>query len=101
MPPNEGVASLEALDKVIADKPHKVGHDFSAAMKHLCAYRDRLITERRGGDLTEASRARLTRLNAVISTVMAGHFPLGPVPWQEIEQAREELAGLVGKSPGG
>lgn len=95
MPPNEGHAALEALDTVMADKPHKVGHDFSAAMKRLCAYRDQLIAGRRGGDLTHASRERLTRLNAVISTVMAGHFPLGPVPWQEIEQARAELAGLI------
>ena len=95
MPPNEGQASIEALDQVLADKPHKVGHDFSAAMQHLCAYRDQLIAELRGGALSSAARSRLARLNAVISTVMAGHFPLGPVPWNEIEQARGELAGLV------
>ncbi len=95
MPPNEGQASLEALDTVLADKPHKIGHDFSAAMKHLCAYRDHLIAKQRGSGPTHISRERLARLNAVISTVMAGHFPLGPVPWQEIEQARGELAGLI------
>ncbi|MBV9750844.1 MAG: hypothetical protein JO157_18715 [Acetobacteraceae bacterium] len=97
MPPNEGQASLEALDKVIADRPHKVGHDFSAAAKHLCAFRDELIGRYReaGDEETHRVRERLTRVNAVISTVLAGHFPLGPIPWPEIEKAREQLRDVV------
>ncbi len=97
MPPSEGQASLEALDKVIADKPHKVGHDFSAAAKHLCAYRDELIQRYRaaGDEETHQVRERLGRVNAVISTVLAGHFPLGPIPWPEIEKAREQLREVV------
>lgn len=100
MPPSEargeGKASLDALDKVIADKPHKVGHDFTAATKHLCAFRDALTVQfRAAGDETHEVRERLARVNAVISTVLAGHFPLGPIPWPEIEKARSQLAEIV------
>ncbi len=103
MPPSEdgsldeGRASLEALDKVIADKPHKVGHDFSATTRHLCAFRDGLIAQYRaaGDEETHQVRERLGRVNAVISTVLAGHFPLGPIPWAEIETAREQLREVV------
>jgi formate dehydrogenase major subunit len=101
MPPSEGQdegrASLEALDKVIADKPHKVGNDFSAATRHLCAFRDELIGQFRAArdEETHPVRERLSRVNAVISTVLAGHFPLGPIPWPEIEKAREQLREAV------
>ena len=103
MPPSEegaldeGRASLDALDKVIADKPHKVGADFSATTRHLCAYRDALIAQCRvpGDEETHPVRERLGRVNAVISTVLAGHFPLGPIPWAEIETAREQLREAV------
>ena len=97
MPPSEAQASLEALDKCIADKPHKVGHDFTAATKHLCAYRDELIARHRaaGDEGAHQVRAELERVNAVISTVLAGQFPLGPIPWDEIETARAQLAEIV------
>lgn len=97
MPPSEARASLEALDKVIADKPHKVGHDFTATTKHLCAFRDELVAQFRaaGDEEAHSVRERLSRVNAVISTVLAGHFPLGPIPWSEIETARGQLAEIV------
>ena len=95
--PEQGRASLDALDKVIADKPRKVGHDFSATTRHLCAFRDTLIEQVRaaGDEETHQVRERLARVNAVISTVLAGHFPLGPIPWAEIEKAREQLREAV------
>jgi hypothetical protein len=33
-------------------------------------------------------------LNGIISMVLAGHFPLGEVPWEELELARSWLAAL-------
>ena len=93
----QGRASLDALDKVVAGKPHKIGHDFSAATRHLCAFRDTLIGQFRaaGDEETHQVRERLARVNAVISTVLAGHFPRGPIPWAEIEKAREQLRDVV------
>ena len=98
MPPSkEAQDALDALDKALAGKPHKDGHDFTASLKHLCAYRDALTAEFRAAGTTEthAVRQRLAGVNAIISTVLAGHFPLGPIPWPEIEHARETLVKLT------
>ena len=91
--------ALDALDAVIADKPRKSGHDFTAATKHLARFRDELIARHRaaGDEERHEVRAQLTRVNAVISTVLAGHFPIGPIPWPEIEKARAMLAEIVGE----
>ena len=97
MPPSEAKASLDAFDKVLADKPHKSDRDFTVLTEHLCAFRDELIGQFRaaGDEETRPVRERLSRINAVISTVLAGHFPLGPIPWPEIEKAREHLREAV------
>ena len=92
--PGAGKAALDALDAVIAGKPRKSGHDFTAATKHLARFRDELVARHRaaGDEASHAVRAQLTRVNAVISAVLAGHFPIGPIPWPEIEKARNMFA---------
>jgi hypothetical protein len=79
---------------VLQERPDKVGHDFSAATRLLAVYRDSLSAEWRK-TRAEADRQRLARANAVLSVVVGGHFPLGPVPWPHIEKGRDELAALV------
>ena len=88
----EGEAALAALDRALAAKPTRDGHAFSETTEHLCALRDRMIAERRDGG---GSRETLERLNSVLSTALAGHFPLGNTPWPEVEHARAALATLV------
>lgn len=88
----EGQAALAALDRALAKRPERDGQAFSEMTEHLCAMRDSLITLRRAG---QGSPDRLERLNAVISTALAGHFPLGNAPWPEIEQARGVLRALL------
>jgi hypothetical protein len=90
-----GHRALAALDKVLAEKPHREGHDFSETTVALAAFRDGLIAEQRQSGETDRSVARLARLNSVISIVLGGHFPLGSVPWDEIEKVRGWLAELV------
>ena len=84
--------ALASLDKAIAHKPRKDDADFAAALEHLCKLRDLLLAEGRQG---AGSRERLGQVNALISVVLAGHFPLGTVPWPEVERARGVLAGMV------
>ena len=93
LPFAEADRALARLDKLLSEKPEKVGHDFSEAMKHLTSFRDGVAGRAREGD--EAVRARLRPLNGVISAVYAGHFPLGPVPWESVQSARDTLAVLV------
>ena len=89
-----GQAALRAIDKLLAERPRKVGHDFSEAARCLTAYRDQVIAAwRDSGD--QADFDRLGMVNAVLSVVIGGHFPLGDVPWGHIEKARRQLADVL------
>jgi hypothetical protein len=90
-----GLAALRALDGVLADQPDKVGHDFSQAEREIAAYRDALAQIWRGSG-QESDRRRMAQVNAVLSVVVGGHFPLGGVPWAHLHKARDLLAELVG-----
>jgi formate dehydrogenase major subunit len=90
-----GIAALRAIDRLLLDQPDKVGHDFSAAEHAIAAYRDVLTKNWRATRL-EVDRQRLAQVNAVLSVVVGGHFPLGGVPWPYIHKARDCLAVLVG-----
>jgi hypothetical protein len=96
-----GAAALASLDQLLAERPDRVGADFSAATRHLAAYRDALAAEWRR-TASQTDRARLASVNAVISVVVGGHYPLGDIPWPHIEKARSLLvraAQLDGAQP--
>ncbi|MDJ0391254.1 hypothetical protein QMO56_24380 [Roseomonas sp. E05] len=80
--------ALEAMDRLLAKRPQKEGHAFSEATRCLCALRDELIRRQSEAGASSGERERLERLNAVISVLVGGHFPLGSIPWDEIEKAR-------------
>ena len=90
---DQAQAALASLDKAIAHKPRKDDPDFATATEHLCKLRDLLLVEVRQGKAT--SRTQLGQVNALISVVLAGHFPLGSAPWPELEQARAVLATMT------
>ena len=92
---DSGHHALVAIDAALAQRPHKGGHQFSAATRCLSAYRDGLIGDLRAGRAVPDTRARLGRVNAVISIVLAGQFPLDKVPWTGIEAARSTLAEVL------
>jgi formate dehydrogenase major subunit len=94
MPDDLGTGALQAVDKLLADRPEKVGHDFSEATRRLTAYRDALITQWRQTH-SEADRRQLERTNAVLSVIVGGQFPIGSVPWPHIERARADLADVI------
>ena len=89
--------ALAAIDQALAERPHKEGHTFSEATRHLCALRDALIQAQAGQPAGDAGRQQLEHLNAVISVVLAGHFPLGAVPWEALELARGWLAEIAAR----
>ena len=91
-----GRSALAAVDAVLADKPDKVGHDFSAAEHAVAGYRDALTAVWRDTQ-AEPDRQRMAQANAVLSVVVGGHFPLGGVPWPHVRKARDCLAVLVGE----
>ncbi len=105
--PRPGERALAALDRVLAEQPDPsttrgerktMGEDFSEATRLLCGYRDVLIQAQRKQGATLQSANRLQELNGVLSAVIGGHYPLGDIPWPQVEQARETLAGLIARS---
>ena len=90
-----GRDALADIDKVLAQKPDKDDATLSKATQQLCLFRDRLIEAQRRPDHGHEDSRRLTRVNAIISIVLAVHFPLGDVPWDELEKARSWLADLT------
>jgi hypothetical protein len=97
MPAEHAVQALQAIDRLLAERPEKVGHDFSDATRRLCAWRDGLV-QRWRQTRAEDDRLELERVNAAISVVVGGQFPLGHVPWPEIEIARNDLVALSAAS---
>ena len=73
-------AALAELDKALATKPHVEGHTLSAAAHELSLLRNNMAHRQRKHGPTPESRRRLEHVNAVISVVLAGHFPLGEHP---------------------
>ena len=92
--------ALAAIDKVLADKPERNGHDFSAAVHCLSDLRDVLIRERRDRSPGPEARDRPGRLNAAISIIVGGQYPIGSVPWRHIEDARASFATLLAEFQG-
>jgi hypothetical protein len=71
----------------------------SAPCPGECAFRNHIIEQDpRAGASREISE-RLVLLNSVLSVVLGCHFPLGDVPWHELEQARSWLRDLAAEAP--
>lgn len=88
--------ALSALDKALADAPERNGHAFSEAMRCLTAYREEVIARHDHG--TADGQRRLFHLNSILSMILAGHFPLGDPPWDEIRKARGDLADMAAEA---
>ncbi len=93
-----GQAALAAIDRALKHRPEKDGHDFADAAQQLARLRDAMIARHRDEPPSDAARERLARLNSILSVVLGGHFPLGAIPWHEIELARGWLADLLAES---
>jgi hypothetical protein len=89
----DGAAALRGLDLILAARPRTDGAVLTEATQRLCRFRKGLIDE--GVPSSAAARDRLSRLNAILSVVAGVHFPLGGVPWNELEKARGWLADLL------
>ena len=92
--------ALEILDLILSKKPKKDDMNLSRATECLTCLREVLIQRQRMAGATSKSREDLAELNAVLSVVLGSHFPLGETPWDELEKARDWLAGLVAEASG-
>jgi hypothetical protein len=88
--------ALVSIDQALAERPQGDGALFSSAALHLSAARDSIAAQQRIDGSTTESRRRLEHVNAVISVVLACRFPLGAIPWSELEKGRAWLKDLTG-----
>ena len=87
--------AMRAIDEAIAKKPERDGHAFSAAVRCLAELRDALLREQRDLRPSRHPQDKLARLNAVISVIVGGHYPIGSVPWRHVEEARSSFAEIL------
>ena len=88
--------AIAALDQLLAKHPENPEQAFVAATATLVHLRDRLIAMSREAPLTEDARAQLRHTNAVLSVLMAGHYPVEGMRWDCIKQARDALSAPAG-----
>ena len=90
-----GRDALQHLDHAIAAKPVRDGRALSEAVSRLATFRDMVIAahRREGGS---RYRTTLDRINAVMSVILAAEFPIGEIPWEEVDKARSWLVDVVG-----
>ncbi len=93
-PADAGSEAMRLLDKIVAEKPEKNGHDLSAAIRCLVTMRDALATE-------HGPSERLDSVNAVISSVLGVQYPMHAIPWPSVDAARKRLAGIMGELESG
>ena len=89
-----GRAALAEIDRILAARPARDGHALTAAVQGLAGFRDDAIARHRR-DGGPRWRPTLERVNAVISVVIAAEFPIGEVPWGDLEKARGWLADIL------
>jgi phosphohistidine phosphatase SixA len=94
MRPDEAARdALTHLERVIAEAPVKDGPALAAALRSLGACRDGIVASHRHR-ATELTRTLLDHVNAAISSVLAAQFPIGEVPWDELNKAHGWLRGV-------
>jgi hypothetical protein len=92
-----GVRALALIDQVLEKRPTKDDDALAACARELCVYRDALILRRRAAPTDADALQRLSHVNAILAVVLAVHFPINAVPWDELAKARGWLAELVAR----
>lgn len=95
-----GRRSLQHFARILEQKPTKDDHELSALTRCLAPFREELIEKNRGEAPSPEARECLMHLNAIVSVVMAMHFPIGQPPWEEFAKAQAWLETLVQRVEG-
>ena len=88
-----------ALDKALAGRPKLDGHAFTAATEAMCAYRDELRSTTRARPDDLGAKSRLKASNLIITLLLAGHYALGEIPWEQLEDVKGHIEGLKRQEP--
>jgi len=87
--------ALEALDRVLEEKPERLHEEVRGVLHCLIGLRDHLILERRRHGASPDPDSRLEHVNAVISVMTSGSFPVVGLNHDRLKQARDLLAAIL------
>jgi hypothetical protein len=90
----ERTRAIAALDALLQEHPQSLEKRINEATQCLVGLRNGLIARWRESEHSPACRDHLTHVNAVISVLMAGHYPLEGMRWDCIKAARDALSAL-------
>jgi len=85
-------AAIAALDCLLEKHPQNLERALIEGTQCLVALRGRLTSMSRLAPHDRIWRDQLAQVNAVLSVLMAGHYPIEGVRWDCIKQARDALA---------
>jgi hypothetical protein len=90
-----GRRALTVLDRALGQPPERMADDLPEAVRTLARLRNRLIDQRRADPDSPEVAERLDRVNAILSVVAGGEYPIVGIRRERIVDARDALAGLV------
>jgi hypothetical protein len=88
------VKALETLDRVLNEKPEQYHEEAMGVLRCLVAIRDHLIEQRRRSPSAELDE-RLDHVNAVVSVMTSGSFPVVGLNHERLKHARDLMAGIM------
>lgn len=83
--------AVAKLDYLLRNHPAEMAEELSDAVRCVVALRDSMIEHRDRAGRSSEQDSQLQKVNAVISAIVAGEFPLIGVRWKRIEGARDLL----------
>jgi hypothetical protein len=87
--------ALKTLDLVLEEKPEQHHEEVRGVLRCLIGLRDHLIQERRKESGLADLDKRLEHVNAVISVMTSGSFPVVGLNHDRLKQARDLLAAIL------
>lgn len=90
-------SAIAALDHVLGEKPERRHDELAEGLRCLTTMRDHLIERHRAGAPDAAGK--LEHVNAVLSVMHAGSFPMVGMQHERLKRARDLLARTLQEPP--
>jgi hypothetical protein len=87
--------ALESLNRALEEKPELHHEEVREVLHCMTGLRDHLIQKRREGGGPPDLEHRLEHVNAVISVMTSGSFPVVGVDHDRLRQARDLMANML------
>ncbi|WP_029007865.1 hypothetical protein [Azospirillum halopraeferens] len=88
-------SALRHLDRILTEKPERHHDELLEGMRCLVNMRNHLIARRRAGDTAPRLEQNLHQVNAVLSVLHSGAFPMVGMRHERLKTARDCLEALM------